>query len=103
MVYDPSGWASWQWDLHIDPEPLLYGTHGGHYDEVKYMGDFILHLQEDLNDAGFTDDTGAKLVEDGVYGPKTRAAHRKMVYAVGMSGSTAGTFSVSGTIDLKPA
>lgn len=42
---------------------------------------FVTDLQEDLNDAGFTDYEDKELTVDGVYGPRTRSAHFKMIMA----------------------
>ena len=63
-----------------DPQPQNGVYDGSGSDPIEPpdreddMRDYIRAQQENLNEAGFTDQNGNSLVVDGVYGPKTKHA-----------------------------
>jgi murein DD-endopeptidase MepM/ murein hydrolase activator NlpD len=82
LIWDYPGWQHYTTGLHIDPEPIYYGTSPNLKDRVEQKP-MIEDIQRALNNNGYTDAHGNPLVVDGVWGDKTAFAFERMVEATG--------------------
>ena len=72
-------------NVNTTPEGKGHFAKVGSYAKPRAQmpNDEVKELQQALNDAGFTDDSGKELAVDGSYGPRTMAAVKKLQIKLG--------------------